>query len=113
MRRTTKVGAAVASLALILAACGDDDDTATDASSAPPAAGSSTFTIWADEIRTPPIKEQCDAFAAANGITCDVVQMDFGDIRAASRPGQPDRATSRTSSSAPMTGSASWSPTAW
>jgi arabinogalactan oligomer/maltooligosaccharide transport system substrate-binding protein len=85
MRRTIKAGAAVASLALVLAACGGgDEETPAEGatSAAPPTAASSTFTIWADEIRTPPIKEQCDAFASANGITCDVVQIDFGDIRA-------------------------------
>jgi arabinogalactan oligomer/maltooligosaccharide transport system substrate-binding protein len=84
MRRTTKAGAAAASLALLLAACSSDSETATTdtASSSAPAAGSGTFTIWADEERTPPIKEQCDAFAEANGITCDVVQIDFSDMRA-------------------------------
>ena len=29
-----------------------------------------------------PIKAECDKFAEANGITCEVVQIDFGDIRA-------------------------------
>ena len=86
MRRTTKVGAAAASLALLLAACSSGDDTGTSASEAPassaPAASSGTFTIWADEIRTPPIQAECTKFAEANGITCDVVQIDFGDIRA-------------------------------
>ena len=84
MRRTTKVGAAAASLALLLAACSSGDDTATTAtpSSSAPAAGSGTFTIWADEVRTAPIKAECDKFAEANGITCEVVQIDFGDIRA-------------------------------
>lgn len=83
MRRTTKAGAAAASLALLLAACSSGDDTATtETTSAAPTAASGTFTIWADEVRTPPIKAQCDAFAEANGITCDVVQIDFGDIRA-------------------------------
>ncbi|MGB7979997.1 MAG: extracellular solute-binding protein [Candidatus Nanopelagicales bacterium] len=81
MRRTIKVGAAAASLALVLAACGSDSETATDNGSAAPPAASGTFTIWADEIRTPPIKAECDKFAAENGITCDVVQIDFGDIR--------------------------------
>jgi arabinogalactan oligomer / maltooligosaccharide transport system substrate-binding protein len=82
MRRTIKAGAAVASLALVLAACGGDEEASEGATSAAPTAASSTFTIWADETRTPPIKEQCDAFAEANGIACDVVQIDFGDIRA-------------------------------
>jgi arabinogalactan oligomer/maltooligosaccharide transport system substrate-binding protein len=83
MRRTTKAGAAAASLALLLAACSSGDDTATTdtESASAPAASSGTFTIWADETRTPPIKEQCEAFAEANGITCDVVQIDIGDIR--------------------------------
>jgi arabinogalactan oligomer/maltooligosaccharide transport system substrate-binding protein len=86
MRRTSKVGAAAASLALLLAACSSGSDTGTSASEAPassaPAAGSGTFTIWADEVRAKPIKVECDKFAAANGITCEVVQILFGDIRA-------------------------------
>ena len=83
MRRTTKAGAAAASLALLLGACSSSSGgEATDAGSASaPAASSGTFTIWADEVRTPPLQAQCDAFAEANGITCDVVQIDFGDIR--------------------------------
>lgn len=82
MRRSTKAGAAAASLALLLAACSSGDNNATDnASSAAPTAASSTFTIWADEVRTPPIQAQCDKFAEANGIKCEVVQIDFGDIR--------------------------------
>jgi arabinogalactan oligomer/maltooligosaccharide transport system substrate-binding protein len=86
MRRTTKAGAAAASLALLLAACSSGSETDTAASEAPassaPAAGSGTFVIWADEVRTAPIKAECDKFATANGITCEVVQIDFGEIRA-------------------------------
>ncbi len=85
MRRTTKAGAAAASLALLLAACSSGSETATEGSapaSSAPAASSGTFTIWADETRTPPIQAECNKFAEANGITCDVVQIDFGDIRA-------------------------------
>lgn len=81
MRRTTKAGAAAASLALLLAACSSGSDTATEASSAAPEAGSGTFTIWADEVRAAPIQAECDKFAEANGITCEVVQMDFSEIR--------------------------------
>ena len=83
MRRSIKAGAGVASLALVLAACSSgDDNTAAESTSAAPTAASSTFTIWTDEVRVPPIQAQCDKFAEANGITCDVVQIDFGDIRA-------------------------------
>jgi arabinogalactan oligomer/maltooligosaccharide transport system substrate-binding protein len=86
MRRTTKAGAAAASLALLLAACSSGSETDPAASEAPassaPAAGSGTFVIWADEVRTAPIKAECDKFATANGITCEVVQIDFGEIRA-------------------------------
>ena len=67
MHRITKTGAALASLALVLSACGSDEETP-PAASAAPSAGSSTFTIWADEIRTPPLKAECDKFAQANGI---------------------------------------------
>ncbi len=80
MHRITKTGATLAGLALLLAACGGDDGDS--GQSAAPSPASSTFTIWADEVRTPPIKAQCDKFAAANGITCDVVQIDYGNIRA-------------------------------
>ena len=83
MRRSIKVGAGVASLGLLLAGCSSDNGggTSTTPTSAAPTAATSTFTIWSDEVRTPPIKAQCDKFAEANGIKCDVVQIDFGDIR--------------------------------
>jgi arabinogalactan oligomer/maltooligosaccharide transport system substrate-binding protein len=84
MRRTVKIGATAASLALLLAACSSSSggDTTDTASSAAPAAGSGTFTIWADEVRAEPIRAECDKFAEANGITCEVTQILFGDIRA-------------------------------
>lgn len=78
MRTSFKAGAAIGGLAVLLTGCssggGGDNSPA-------PTPASSTFTIWADEVRTPPIKEQCQKFAEANGIKCDVVQIDFGDIR--------------------------------
>lgn len=72
MRRSTKAGAAVASLALILTACGGGDDTSSDASSAAPVAGGNLL-IWADRFTGPPMTESCKAFAEANGVNCEVV----------------------------------------
>ena len=85
MRRTTKVGAAAASLALLLAACSSGSDTATDGH-APRAQRPQRVRAPSRSGPTrsgpPPIKAECDKFAEANGITCEVVQIDFGDIRA-------------------------------
>lgn len=82
MRRTIKVGAAAASLALLLAACSSGDDTATEASSsAPPAVQGGELVIWADEVRTPPLQTLCEEWATANGVTCTVVQKDYGKVK--------------------------------
>ncbi len=79
MRRITKIGAAVAGLALVLAGCSSDDGgTTTDTSSAPVSGG--TLVVWGDDFTAPVMQTLCDDFATANGITCEVVQST--DIRA-------------------------------
>ena len=82
MRRTIKVGASAASLALLLAACSSGDDTTTEtASSAPPAVQGGELVIWADEVRTPPLQKLCEEWATSNGVTCTVVQKDYGKVK--------------------------------
>ena len=63
--------------------------------------------IWADDTRTPAIQTFADEFGAANGLTVAVQELGFGDIRDRLVTAAP------TSSSAPTTGSVSWSPTVW
>ncbi len=115
MRRTTKAGAAAASLALLLAACSSGSDTGTLSIRAPsssaPAAGSGTFTIWADETRTP---DQGAVRQVRRGQRHQLRRRpDRLSATSATRRSRAARpAMSRTCSSAPMTGSVSSSPTA-
>jgi arabinogalactan oligomer/maltooligosaccharide transport system substrate-binding protein len=84
MRRTIKVGAAVGSLAMLLAACSSGDDTATDATTAAssaPAVTGGELVIWADEKRTAPLQELCSQWAETNGVKCTVVQKDYGKVK--------------------------------
>lgn len=80
MRRSIKAGATIASLAFLLAACGDDSGSDNAASSAPAVQGGN-LVIWADEVRTPPLTQLCQDWAAANGVTCDVVKKDYGKVK--------------------------------
>lgn len=84
MRRTIPLLAMTAALALTLTACGGSgDDTSDDPTeTTPPAAGDNTLTIWADDTRIGPLQEAADAFAEENDITVEVVERNYGDIRA-------------------------------
>ena len=82
MRRTTKVGATAASLALLLAACSSSssgESSASDGASAPAAAGS--LLIWADEKRAVPMQELADTWGAENGVTVTVTQVNFDGMK--------------------------------
>lgn len=86
MRRGIMIAAA-SGLTLALAACsgggGGEDPTTDDATgeetSAPAAGG--TLTIWADELRAGPLADVAAQFEADNGITIEIVQKNFDDIR--------------------------------
>lgn len=69
---------------------GATDDTGATATTAaaegtsPPTApprGDADLVIWADDTRTPVIREIAAPFAEENGITVDVQELQFGDIR--------------------------------
>ncbi len=67
---------------------GSGDTTATTAAASdgtsPPTApprGDADLVIWADDTRTPVVREIAEPFAEENGITVDVQELQFGDIR--------------------------------
>jgi arabinogalactan oligomer / maltooligosaccharide transport system substrate-binding protein len=58
--------------------------TAAPEGTSPPTApprGTADLVIWADDTRTPVVEEIAAAFAEENGITVDVQELQFGDIR--------------------------------
>jgi arabinogalactan oligomer / maltooligosaccharide transport system substrate-binding protein len=84
-RSTRRWAAAVPALALILAACGGSDEPA-PAAPAPapapaPAAPGAPLIIWADDTRAPVIRPFAEAFAAAEGIEVEVLEVAFDQIR--------------------------------
>jgi arabinogalactan oligomer / maltooligosaccharide transport system substrate-binding protein len=86
MRRTTKAGAAVASLAFLLAAC-SSGDSGTSESSAPETSApavSGELLIWADASANvaKTVEPLCQQWATDNGVTCTVKKFNaLGDIR--------------------------------
>lgn len=64
-------------------------DTATTAAAAPdgtnpptaPARGDADLVIWADDTRTPVVRDIAAPFAVENGVTVEVQELQFGDIR--------------------------------
>jgi arabinogalactan oligomer/maltooligosaccharide transport system substrate-binding protein len=86
MRRTTKAGAAVASLAFLLAAC-SSSDSGTSESSAPETSApavSGDLLIWADASANvaKTVEPLCQQWATDNGVTCTVKKYnDLTSIR--------------------------------
>ncbi len=67
---------------------GTGDTTATTAAASdgtsPPTApprGNADLVIWADDTRTPVVRDIATTFAEENGVTVDVQELQFGDIR--------------------------------
>jgi arabinogalactan oligomer / maltooligosaccharide transport system substrate-binding protein len=101
MNRTSKVGASLAGLALLLTACssgggstsGSSESASASATESASASASGSASgsgggaqggellIWADKLPAPVVQEQCNKFAEANGVKCRVQQMDFANIR--------------------------------
>ena len=85
MRRTTKAGAAIAGLALLLAACSSGDSGTSETSSAAPAPSlGGELVIWADNSANmaKTVEPLCKAWAEENGVTCTVKKFAaLGDIR--------------------------------
>lgn len=85
MRRGIMIAAA-AGLTLALAACqggGSEDPTTGDptaTTTTPPASGG-TLTIWADELRANALTDVAAQFEEENGVTIEIVQKNFDDIR--------------------------------
>jgi len=82
MRRTAVPIAILATLGLLAACSGtaEPEETAATESSAPAASG--TLTIWVDENREPAVAAAATAFEAETGVTVELVQKNFEDIRA-------------------------------
>jgi len=83
MRRTAVPLAILATLSL-LTACGGDaepEDAAEPTQSEAPAA-TGTLTIWVDENRQPAVAAAAEAFEAETGVTVELVQKNFEDLRA-------------------------------
>ena len=76
-----------------------------------PPRGDADLVIWADDTRQAVVQEIADTFGEENGITVDVQELEFGQIREQLSLAAP-AGEGPTSSSAPTTGSASSSPTA-
>jgi len=83
-------GAAFVGTAVGTAGASTDDTTpettaaaATEETSPPtaPPRGDADLVIWADDTRTPVVREIAQTFADENGITVDVQELEFGQIR--------------------------------
>jgi arabinogalactan oligomer/maltooligosaccharide transport system substrate-binding protein len=100
MTRTTRTLAIAAGLALALAGCGGDDGNGDDSSADETpsteagadeepseretdeaAAFSGALTVWADDTRSQIVVEIGEQFTAETGVSVDVVEKDFADIR--------------------------------
>lgn len=84
MRRTAAPVAVVATLAL-LTACSGGGETEPEAETEPTAeapADAGSLTIWVDENREPAVAAAAEDFEAETGVTVELVQKNFEDIRA-------------------------------
>lgn len=81
MRRSL-AGLLAVGLSLTLAACGGSPTSSAPGSAAPSSvAPAGTLTVWVDETRIDSFKELGTDFAAASGVTLDVVQKPAADIK--------------------------------
>lgn len=88
MRRSIAIAAA-AGLTLTLAACGDSGETteappggATDDATENAAEGSGgSLTVWVDDTRGPAVEAAAQAFEEETGVTVELVQKNYEDIR--------------------------------
>lgn len=81
MRKTAALPVAMVATAALLAACsGGDAEPAASESAA--AGGTGTLTIWVDENRQPAVEAAAADFEEATGVTVELVQKNFEDIRA-------------------------------
>ncbi|NEE01112.1 sugar ABC transporter substrate-binding protein [Phytoactinopolyspora halotolerans] len=101
--RKTSIRLAPLAAVLLVAACGGGDDTADETPAAEStedvaesdpgdetdesddegeAAAGGTLTVWVDENREPAVAAAAETFTAETGVTVDLVQKNFEDIRA-------------------------------
>lgn len=78
--------AAIPALALVIAACGGSDEPAAPSTPSTPApapapAPGEPLVIWADDTRAPVIRPFAQAFAEAEGIEVEVLEVAFDQIR--------------------------------
>jgi arabinogalactan oligomer/maltooligosaccharide transport system substrate-binding protein len=85
VKHSMRWAAAIPALALVLAACGGSDEPAPAAPAPAPApapsAPAAPLVIWADDTRAPVIRPFAEAFAQAEGIEVEVVEVAFDQIR--------------------------------
>lgn len=84
MGRMIRGAAVVAGLAMALAACGGSSSSSSSAGASGAASGSaggSTLTIWADEQRAAPVGELAKQWGQENGVTVNVVQVNFDNMK--------------------------------
>jgi arabinogalactan oligomer/maltooligosaccharide transport system substrate-binding protein len=90
--RKTHIRVAPVAAVIILAACGGGDDTAEETPTEAPTADATeddtgstaggTLTIWVDENREPAVAAAAETFTQETGVTVELVQKNFEDIRA-------------------------------
>ncbi|SED99451.1 sugar ABC transporter substrate-binding protein [Ruania alba] len=83
MRRSI-ITTAAAGLTLVLAACGGttgSEDSTEPEESETTAGASGTLTVWADELRAEPLADIAAQFETDTGVTVEIVQQNFDDIR--------------------------------
>lgn len=89
MTRTSRALAFAAGLAVALTACGGNEPDETQAAETTPETTpteeapsfSGSLTVWSDETRGPIISAIGEEFTATTGVSVEVVEKDFGDIR--------------------------------
>ncbi|MFS0703583.1 extracellular solute-binding protein [Cellulomonas sp. 179-A 9B4 NHS] len=85
MRKTAALPVAMVATVALLAACsggGGDTSSSAEPTSGDGAGAGTTLTVWVDENREPAVAAAAEAFEESTGVTVELVQKNFEDIRA-------------------------------